>query len=310
MKHLLITHNDLDWFWCQVVVKYAYDNFSPNIKLDMQIADHRSIDSILKEQEHRYDRIYITDICPSIELVEKYKDKIIILDHHKSSERIKEIKWLEHSHTIRWCWAKICMEYFWQHRFPESLVTFIYAIDAWDTRKLWTQYRKIWEQLNSLFTVYRSDFYNKYLVSWTYWWKHRSSFILTDEEEFKADAICEVYNDMKSKAAKEPIVISYRWKIIPLSITTIWWSNEYLIWDYWYNMIFNPHTNIISMYSDKDNDWFDLLEKLTMSDVFRWLLKWRDYTYWWHKTAIWLTFNISVVESLSLIADLVSRYWV
>jgi len=87
MKRLHISHNDLDGVGCGVLIK----KFLPG-KTDTCYLSYNEIDHVLEEETDKYTDIIITDISPSYSSVAKLisEKNIVIIDHHISSEKLKE----------------------------------------------------------------------------------------------------------------------------------------------------------------------------------------------------------------------------
>jgi len=145
MKTILITHNDLDAAGCAILFKCKF----PDIEIVYD--DYKKITDITKElirNRDKYDKIFFADISPE-EAEAKVlikDDKFVIIDHH-----IARSPFLEGLKTFdtRYCAALIAENYL-------GFVSqgFILKIDAWDTWKLDSPWRKEGEDLNLLFGYY------------------------------------------------------------------------------------------------------------------------------------------------------------
>lgn len=99
MKILLFTHkNDIDGMGNAILAKLAFDNVDYILceTFDLQ---QKVNEFISNGKIYNYDKIYITDLCLEEELLslinkdEKLKDKIQIIDHHKTYDDEKYTKY-------------------------------------------------------------------------------------------------------------------------------------------------------------------------------------------------------------------------
>ena len=104
MKIKLFTHNDLDGVGAGVVAKHA---FGENV--DVEYCGYDSIDSkvaefLISPEFDETDAIFITDISVKeealIKLINyKAKDKLMLIDHHKTAEHLNQYSWAKVSDT-------------------------------------------------------------------------------------------------------------------------------------------------------------------------------------------------------------------
>lgn len=89
MKVLLFTHSqDIDGMGCAIIAKYYFKNCEvvPTKTFDITRAFEEKIN---RGDIESYDKIFVTDLCikePLLSQIDKslWKDKILVLDHHKS----------------------------------------------------------------------------------------------------------------------------------------------------------------------------------------------------------------------------------
>ena len=96
MQTLHISHNDLDGLGCGVLIKKF---MSGNIKT--AYLGYDDIDRYIEDNYQYYDRIIITDVSPqygTVEMLAGEKD-VLIIDHHASSEALKDFHFTYHNIT-------------------------------------------------------------------------------------------------------------------------------------------------------------------------------------------------------------------
>lgn len=106
MQTLHISHNDLDGLGCGVLIK----KFMPGT-IKTAYLGYDDIDTFIEENYHYYDRIIITDVSPDygvVEMLAGEKD-VIIIDHHASSESLKDFHFTHHDITK--CATMLIYEY-------------------------------------------------------------------------------------------------------------------------------------------------------------------------------------------------------
>jgi len=90
MKVLLFTHSqDIDGIGCAILANTAFKDCEivPTKTFDITSNVKKHIES---KEIYKYDKIYVTDLCikePVLEFIDndnELKDKLIVLDHHKS----------------------------------------------------------------------------------------------------------------------------------------------------------------------------------------------------------------------------------
>lgn len=155
MKKILITHVDLDGTGCAIVFKKKY----PDIEIEFR--NHDSINKRAEEliqEKNLYDKIYFADITPSEEVGMKLvnDDKFVLIDHHVTQSYLEG----KRTYSLDYCGAYLSAIYLFGNiednydlestSLSGKEKAFIYSIDAWDTWKLNSDFRKNGEQLNFL----------------------------------------------------------------------------------------------------------------------------------------------------------------
>lgn len=90
MKILLFTHSqDIDGIGCALLASIVFDN--PTIVPTKTFDINKNVNEYIKTGKiYNYDKIYVTDLCIKEPLLKeinenlKLKNKIIVIDHHKS----------------------------------------------------------------------------------------------------------------------------------------------------------------------------------------------------------------------------------
>lgn len=108
MRTLHISHNDLDGIGCGILIKKFLTK-----NIDTVYLGYDDIDDYIEENMYSYDRIIISDVSPSFELVEMLAGEkdVVILDHHATTEKLKQFHFTVHdlnkcATLITWHWLK------------------------------------------------------------------------------------------------------------------------------------------------------------------------------------------------------------
>ncbi len=130
MQILHISHNDLDGLGCGVLIK----KFMPgNIKT--AYLGYDDIDSYIEENYHYYDKIIITDVSPDYGIVEMLAGEkdVLIIDHHASSEALKDFHFTHHNITK--CATLLTYEYLIENGYKaeeyEEFAKCVNDVDMW-----------------------------------------------------------------------------------------------------------------------------------------------------------------------------------
>jgi len=96
-KIKLFTHTDLDGVGCAILMKVV--STVNNIESEIEFCDYNNINDKVNDflkEINNYDKIFITDISVNEEIAEKldrYKDKVVLLDHHKTADFLNKYEW-------------------------------------------------------------------------------------------------------------------------------------------------------------------------------------------------------------------------
>lgn len=154
MKRILITHTDLDGAGCAIIFKKHY----PDIEIEYH--DYDTIDEISQElwnDRDKYRSIFFADITPN----EKYGKlmagdyKFVFIDHHITREYLSALSDRPNIiYDTGVCATLLTARYL--DLYADNYA-FVAAVDAYDTWKLDSAYRKDGLNLNLLFDYYKMD---------------------------------------------------------------------------------------------------------------------------------------------------------
>ena len=144
---------DPDGLGCIILCKKSFDEVDYTLCKNVSDLDYKLNEFINNEEDLNYEKIFITDLCPSIDLLdkisnnEKLKNKIIIIDHHISNlEKTKEKDYSFVNINLDKCATKLFYDYLKEHWaliFPDkTLKEFIELTNLHDTWK--------WKEVNNL----------------------------------------------------------------------------------------------------------------------------------------------------------------
>lgn len=134
MRILHISHNDLDGVGCGILIK----KFLPGT-ITTAYLGYDDLDLYISENMHYYDKIIISDVSPSfgdVEMLAGEKD-VVIIDHHASSECLKEFPFTVHDTTkcatlLTWEWLK---EQGFSVDYYEEFARCINDVDIWQLKR-------------------------------------------------------------------------------------------------------------------------------------------------------------------------------
>lgn len=150
MKNILITHTDLDGAGCAIIFKQKYKD------IETQYHNYDTVDKIaeeLLEEKDKYDKIFFADISPTEEIGKKMleDDKFVLIDHHKTRLYLEGTENFDTSV----CGSLISAFLLYDLDNNDFIGdNFMRSVDAWDSWKLDSKYRKNGEELNLLFGYY------------------------------------------------------------------------------------------------------------------------------------------------------------
>jgi oligoribonuclease NrnB/cAMP/cGMP phosphodiesterase (DHH superfamily) len=144
MKVKLFTHDDLDGVGCALV---ALSTFGDDVDIDY--CNYDNIDKLLTEfvaedsdgysESDKYDMVYITDIHPEVECTAKVlnkviNDKLLMFDHHKTSDWLNDYEWaniVPTSATVKFCGTELFYNNF-DVKLNEEFIHLIHDLDTWE----------------------------------------------------------------------------------------------------------------------------------------------------------------------------------
>jgi len=217
-KVKLFTHTDLDGVGCAILGKIV--SMVNNIDVEIEFCDYNNINDKVNDflkVINNYDKVFITDISVNEEIAEKldkYSDKVVLLDHHKTVNFLNKYKWAHVYETlaidfgidihIKVCGAYLFLDYlvnsgyFKKFEFLHILTDFIGVIREYDTWE-WVEIDNILaKQLNDLLYILgRERFIDEFvrqLLNGKFVINDKLNFLLELEQEKIDD-----YIDSKNK---------------------------------------------------------------------------------------------------------------
>ena len=144
---------DPDGLGCIILCKKCFDEVDYTLCKNVTDLDYKLNKFINNNEEEDYEKIFITDLCPSISLLdkilnnEKLKSKVIIIDHHVSNlEKTKEKNYPFVNINLDGCATSLFYDYLkknWALIFPDkTLKEFVELTKLHDTWK--------WKEVNNL----------------------------------------------------------------------------------------------------------------------------------------------------------------
>ena len=172
-KIKLFTHTDLDGVGCAILANIV--SVVNNIDVEIEFCDYNNINDKVNDflkVINNYDKVFITDISVNEEVAEKldkYNDKVVLLDHHKTANFLNKYKWahvyetlvidLEIDVYIKVCGAYlfldylIASDYLKNFKFLDTLTDFVEVIREYDVWE-WIEIDNILaKQLNDLLCI-------------------------------------------------------------------------------------------------------------------------------------------------------------
>jgi oligoribonuclease NrnB/cAMP/cGMP phosphodiesterase (DHH superfamily) len=172
-KIKLFTHTDLDGVGCAILANIV--SVVNNIDVEIEFCDYNNINNKVNDflkVINNYDKVFITDISVNEEVTEKldkYNDKVVLLDHHKTANFLNKYKWahvyetlvidLEIDVYIKVCGAYlfldylIASDYLKNFKFLDTLTDFVEVIREYDVWE-WIEIDNILaKQLNDLLYI-------------------------------------------------------------------------------------------------------------------------------------------------------------
>lgn len=143
---LHITHNDMDGAGCSILLKSVFNN------LDTYYLNYEEVDDFILNHFIHYERIIITDVSPSEELLKHLINRLEInlIDHHVTSEPLKEYDFT--IHEIGKCATKLTYE--WLLSRNKNIKKYYDLVECINDYDLWLLKDKKSLKMNMLFTLY------------------------------------------------------------------------------------------------------------------------------------------------------------
>ena len=162
MKELLVSHiGAIDGVSPIILLKLCPIEFHYQLLENHELDDY--INKILVEDLSVYDHIYITDLCPSMDLLSKidkscYKEKFRIFDHHVSRVEASQYDFV--TINLKECGTSLFYQYLnTKYNFEENVKNYVGHVrdlDLW----LWQEKQNILaKNLGDLFTIYGCEQY-------------------------------------------------------------------------------------------------------------------------------------------------------
>src|SRR5271157_2281513 len=128
-KVLSLTHSDMDGVGCQIVLGHVFKH------LTCQASTFVSVNKLFNDKNFEgYDHIFITDIYPNYpELLTKYEDRIVLLDHHNTSlgnHNPFKMRFVDSGQCATSLTKKFVEQYF--HKDLGFLDKFVYHVNDYD----------------------------------------------------------------------------------------------------------------------------------------------------------------------------------
>lgn len=175
---LHITHNDLDGAGCSVLMKkFLEPDFTVYLNYD-------EIDNFIINNSHKYHKIIITDLSPSLEVAKFLVESVDVLfiDHHITSEHL--VEYFDSFHDTTKSGTLLTFEWLVENNFKcGSYRTFAESVNDYD---MWHLRIADSLKLNMLFSLLRIDrFVERFLKNSSVKFDSREALLLDIEQEAK-----------------------------------------------------------------------------------------------------------------------------
>lgn len=172
LKILVDTHTDLDGIMSGLLIEYILGN---DFDVEVRHVNYKGFNNIndnVNDDFDNYDYIFITDISvdeDKAELIEsRWKDKVILLDHHGTAEWLNKYSWADvivEKEGVLQCGATLVYdflkedprfkEYYDKIKKPQILHDYVYLTREYDTWEWKKNGTKDARRLNILFGIDR-----------------------------------------------------------------------------------------------------------------------------------------------------------
>ena len=175
MKIKVFTHNDLDGYGVDLVIKAAFGKENVNTDYCTYSSINLLIKRFFNSKEYlNYDLILVGDISMNLQIakwIDTLTDKIFLFDHHNTAETLNQISWCtvsEMGEIEETCGTEMMYNFLLNNSYlqrTDYLDKLVYTIRLYDTWLFKKKYNYIDSQsLNNLFKIYGGeDFINSYL---------------------------------------------------------------------------------------------------------------------------------------------------
>lgn len=191
---LHITHNDMDGAGCAILLNSVYKD------IQSCYLNYDEVNDFILNNYENYDKIIITDVTPSEELLKHILNRIAItiIDHHVTSEKLKQYDFT--IHETGKCATKLTYE--WLISQNKDVKRYKELVDCIDDYDLWLLKRNDSLKMNMLFTIFGIDrFVKRFLEDASVMFRKEEQLLLTLEEESQskyfenAEKYTEVFTD-------------------------------------------------------------------------------------------------------------------
>lgn len=184
---LLITHKDLDGNGCDIVLRSVLDKEN----IETLFCDNNEVDETVMQvinKHKKYTRIYITDLyvnkdtAKAINSIEEVREKLILLDHHKTALWLNKYAWAtvsvcnmkniwDKEVNVNECGTSLLLDHLLTE-FPEmcecdkydALTRFVETVRQYDTWEWKERDNREPFRLNSLLKMYGASRFNKKMI--------------------------------------------------------------------------------------------------------------------------------------------------
>jgi oligoribonuclease NrnB/cAMP/cGMP phosphodiesterase (DHH superfamily) len=184
-KALNISHHDFDGVSCAIVLSNYFKDIT------CKSCTFSNIDSMIKKIEfEKYDVVFITDCFPKNPEILTISDKIIIIDHHQTSQKLCNMtNIISFGETC----AAMLVKFWIEDKFKVSLSHLDNLIKLTNDYDLWTHNYKESKQIERLFWYYSYyDFKDRFLTGNVKFTDGEKLFLSKKEEEFD-----DLYNNLE-----------------------------------------------------------------------------------------------------------------
>ncbi len=173
---LHVTHNDMDGAGCAILLNSVYKN------IQSCYLNYDEVNDFILNNHENYEKLIITDVTPNEELLKHIinRTEITIIDHHVSSENLKEYDFTIHE-TGK---SATKLTYEWLYSKKKDVKHYKELTDCIDDYDLWLLKRNDSLKMNMLFTILGINrFVERFLEDPSVKFRNEEQLLLTLEEE-------------------------------------------------------------------------------------------------------------------------------